>query len=425
METGDVVRLVLLGIVLVLSAFFSTSEAAYLAVRRGKLAAMVQRGERGADRAAKLGARPERLLPTVLTGNNLANVAAASLGTALAASFLSPNWAVPAATGGVTVLLLVFTETTPKTIASNNAERIAILTGRPIRAAEFLFFPAVWLLERFSSLVVRILGTARSTSVTEEEIRSLIDVAEDEGVLQPSEADMLERVFHFGDRQVHEVMTPRTDIVWVGKGTNLQDFLNIYAGETHTRFPVFEGDHQNVVGILSVKDLLEAMAQGRVQPNDSVTEVLRPAYYVPETKLVAQLFEELRGKGQQMAIIVDQHGSVSGLITLKRHLEIIVGPVGEEGEPAREEFVTTGENSYDVDAGMSIQMANEKLELNLPDGDYQTLAGFFLKQVGRIPEVGDHFTYGDMRMEVREMRRVKIERIEVRWLGQRVESAAT
>ena len=422
MDTSDIVRLILLLVALGFSAFFSASEAAFLSVQRSKLAALVQRRAKGADRVARIAGRPEKLFPTVLTGNNLVNVAAAALGTALATSYLSPNWAVVASIGGVTVLLLVFGEILPKTVAAKNAEGLAMVLVRPLQVAAVLFFPAVWLLERLSHITARFFGASGATTVTEEEIRSLIDVAETEGVVEKSEAEMLEKVFHFGDRQVGEVMTPRTDIVWVEKNSTLQDFLGIYARETHTRFPVFEGDQENVVGLLSVKDLLEEMAQGTVQLDDSVTKVLRPVHLVPETKLVAQLFDELREKGQQMAIAIDQHGGVAGLVTLKRLLEVIVGPVGEEGEPVEEDFVAMGQDCYEVNASISIEEANDKLGMDLPEGGYQTLAGFILKQLGRIPHEGDHFHYNDMRLEVKEMQRVKVARVEVRWLSPQVES---
>ena len=414
MDGDDVVRLALLGIAFLLSAFFSGSEAAFLSIQRGRIASMARAKERGADRVERIAGRPEKLLPTVLTGNNLVNVMAASLATSLAASYLSPGMAVIVATAAVTFFLLVFAEMLPKTIASRKAERTAILIVRPLEFAQLLFFPLVWVLERLSSAVARLVGAGESR-VTEEEIRSLIDVAETEGAMESSEAQMLERVFHFGDRQVQEVMTPRTEIAWVEKDATLEEVLAIYAEHTHTRFPVFESNQENIVGVLSIKDLLEEMAQGRLQPTDAATQVLRPHYFVPETKLVGPLFNELRDSGRQMDVCVDQHGGVAGLVTLKRLLEVIVGPVGEEGEPAEKEYNPIGPGWFDVRGGMSVQEANQNLNLELPYGDYQTVAGFVLKQLGRIPAEGDVLEFSGKRLEVKEMRRFKIERIEVSW----------
>jgi len=417
METSDAIRLVLLGFAVLLSAFFAGSEAAFLSVQRSRLAALVLDKVKGAEKVEELASHPEKLLPTVLTGNNLVNVAAAALGTTLAGSYLSPNWAVGASVGGVTVLLLLFGEILPKVIASKNAERLALILVRPLQAAQILFFPIVLVLEMYSRMVERIFGLSGNRLVSEREIRALIDVAEIEGGVEKGEADLLEKVFHFGDLRVGDVMTPRTEVIFVELNTTLQDFLPIYARTTFTRFPAFDGDRENIVGILSVKDLLEEVALGTIQPQDSVTTALRPVHFVPETKPVDDLFDELRALGQQMAITVNEHGGVAGVVTLMQLLEVIVGPVGEEGEPAEEEFVAVGQGQYDVLAAMSTLEANENFGIDLPEGEYQTLAGFVLEQLGHIPREGESFRYGEIQLEVKEMQAVKIHRVEVRILG--------
>ena len=416
MDTSDVVRLVLLGLTVLLSAFFAGSEAAFLSVQRSRLAALILDKVKGAERVEKLASNPEKLLPTVLTGNNLVNVAAAALGTTLAGSYLSPNWAVGVSVGAVTMLLLLFGEILPKVIATKNAEGLALILVRPLQAAQILFFPIVWVLEIYSRMVERIFGLSGSRLVSEREIRALIDVAEIEGGVEKGEAALLEKVFHFGDLRVGDVMTPRTEIIFVELSATLQDFLPIYARTTHTRFPVFDGDRENIVGILSVKDLLEAVAQGTIQLHDSVATALRPAHFVPETKPVDELFDELREVGQHMAITVNEHGGVAGVVTLMQLLEVIVGPVGEEGEPIEEEFVAVGQSQFDVLAAMSILEANENLDIDLPEGDYQTLAGFVLEQLGHIPQEGESFRYGEIELEVKEMQAVKVHRVEVRIL---------
>ena len=416
MDTSDVIRLVLLGLTVLLSAFFAGSEAAFLSVQRSRLAALILDKVKGAERVEKLASNPEKLLPTVLTGNNLVNVAAAALGTTLAGSYLSPNWAVGVSVGAVTVLLLLFGEILPKVIATKNAEGLALILVRPLQAAQILFFPIVWVLEIYSRMVGRIFGLSGNRLVSEREIRALIDVAEIEGGVEKGEAALLEKVFHFGDLRVGDVMTPRTEIIFVELSATLQDFLPIYARTTYTRFPVFDGDRENIVGILSVKDLLEAVAQGTIQLHDSVATALRPAHFVPETKPVDELFDELREVGQHMAITVNEHGGVAGVVTLMQLLEVIVGPVGEEGEPIEEEFVAVGQSQFDVLAAMSILEANENLDIDLPEGDYQTLAGFVLEQLGHIPQEGESFRYGEIELEVKEMQAVKVHRVEVRIL---------
>ena len=422
MDPDDLWKLVLLFVCLALSAFFSASETSYIALSRVRVIHLVNTGRSGAARVSHLLQRPDKLLATVLLGNNLVNTAAAALATAVAISFIdNTNVALLVATLGTTVLLLVFSETLPKSLAWARAERVAFFVSRPLTSLGWLLSPGTSLLQGISYMARRSLGIAPAHfQVTEEEVRTMISVGARAGAVDPTEAEMLEKVFHFGDRQVQEIMTPRTEIVWVEKSMTLEEFLEIYSENTHTRFPAYDGDMENIIGILSVKDLLQAMAK-RGRDGVRLADVLRPSHFIPETKLVGQLFSELRESGQQMAIVIDQFGGVAGLVTLKRLLEVIVGPVGEEGEPAREEFAAIGDNAFDIDAGIGIQEANDELGLRLPDGNYQTLAGFILERLGHIPKEGERLYYQNLCLEVVEMRGVKIERVEVRWVGEPVE----
>ena len=423
MDSGDLWKLIVLPVFLCLSALFSASETAFVALPRARLLHLVNTGKPGAKLVSQMIQRPEKFLATVLLSNNLMNTAATALTTALAISLIdNGDLAVLVATVVTTLLLLVFGETLPKTLAWGRAETVAFALSRPLTLVGWILSPAVRLLQVVSTLVTRVFGISGNRfHVTEEEIRTMISVGSEAGTVEPVEAEMLEKVFRFGDRQVQEIMTPRTEIVWVEKDTTLGEFLLIYSQQTHTRFPVYEADKENIVGILSVKDLLQTMAQYSLQSDSTVSNVLRPAYFVPETKLIGELFSELRLAGRQMAIVIDQHGGVAGLVTLKRLLEVIVGPVGEEGEPAQEEFSTIGENVYDVDAGIAIQEANSDLGLHLPEGDYQTLAGFILEQLGHIPQEGEHVYYRDLRLEITKMTRLKIDRVQIQLVGQPIE----
>ncbi len=423
MDNSDLWKLVLLAVCFVLSGFFSASETAYIALSRARLLHLVNTGRPGARRVSRLADRPEKLLATVLLSNNLVNTAAAALATAVAISLIdNVDLAVLIATIGVTLILLVFAETLPKTMAWRRAEGVAFWVSRPLILVGWALSPPVRVLQWITLMVGRSLRiTPIHSQVTEEEIRTLISVGAQAGAVETTEAEMLEKVFHFGDRHVMEIMTPRTEIAWVAKGTSTEEFLTIYSRETHTRFPVYDEDMENIVGILSVKDLLQTMAQTGIRPGISATDEVRPAYFIPETKLVGELFSELRQAGQQMAVVIDQFGGVAGLVTLKRLIEVIVGPVGEEGKPAREEFEAVGENVYEVDAGMGIQEANDEMGLGLPQGSYQTLAGFILERLGHIPHEGERLHYNNLGLEIKEIRRVKIERVRVWWISQPAE----
>lgn len=415
MDEDNLLRVVLLVVALIFSAFFSGSEAAFLAIQRGRLAHLVRSKVRRADEVAEMANRPERLLPTVLTGNNLVNTAAAALGTALAITLLrsASNSAILLSTIVVTVLLLVFSEIIPKTIAAQHPERWALAVIFPLRLAEFVLRPVAWFLEHLSRLIGKLFGVGSASMVAEEEIRALIDAGREVGSVEPAEAQMLERVFRFGDRQVREMMTPRTEIVAMEKGTRLEEFLKVYSEHSHTRFPVYEGGVDDVLGTLSTKEVLRAMAAGRISGEDDVTQLLWPAYFVPETKLVGELFRELRGAGYQVVMVADEFGGVAGLVTLKQMVEEVVGRVGEEGTARADEYHAIDANTYEVDAGMHIDEANERLGFGIPDGDYETIAGFLLSRLGRIPQEGDHLHHSGYLFEVLEMRGVKIERVKV------------
>ena len=358
--------------------------------------------------------QPERLLSTILLGNNLVNILFATLVTIVTLSIIDNEaLGVIVATAAGTAILLVFGEIIPKAFAVRYPERVAFLYARPLQATEVLMWPIVAVLQFVSKSVLpgRSPGEGDAPSITEGEIRALIDIGEAEGSFEPEEVELLENVFRFGDRQVREVMTPRTEMVFVEMGTSLGDFLRVYAEHSHTRFPVYEGETENVVGIVSAKDVLKTLSFDSRPERGSVTDVVRRAHFVPETKRAAELFEELRASGSQMAIVVDEFGGLAGLVTLKRLLEELAGPVGEEGEAPEEEYSSIDEFTFLVDGAMALDQANEDLGLELPEGDFETVAGFVLDVLGHIPAEGEQFEYAGLRFEVLEMKNLKIETV--------------
>ena len=412
MPEGGSLTIIISVALLVFSAFFSSSEAAFLSVQRTRLSHMVNTGVPGAKRVEDMIDKPERLLSTILLGNNLVNVAFASIMTLIFVGLFEGGTGVLVATAVGTGVLLIVGEIVPKTIAVHHPERVAFLYARPLKGVEYLLLPVVvildWTTHRLSSWLG---GASTRGSITEGELRTLIDIGEAEGTFEPSEAEMLENVFRFGDRQVREVMTPRTEIVSLGRGATFSQFLSLYSDNSHTRFPVYRDDEDNVIGIISSKDILKVMSTRGIGQDDSVTDVIRDALFVPETKLVSELFDEMRHSGNQMAMIVDEFGGLSGLVTLKRLVEEVVGPVGEEGEAPEEEYEAIDENTFQVEGGMSIEEINEELEISLPDGDYETVAGFVLDVLGHIPAEGEQFDYGNLKFEILEMNRMKIDTV--------------
>ncbi len=408
----DLPNLILIVVLVLLSGFFSSSESAYLTLRgTARLAHLVNIGAPGAARVARMVEDPARLFSTILLGNNLVNIGFTAVVTALFITVLDDQAVgILVATAIGTSVILVFGEIIPKTFAVRFPERIATLYAFPLRIVELAFLPIVVLLDWVSGLAnIGASETDEEKSITEGELRTLIDIGEAEGALETEEAALLESVFRFGDREVRDMMTPRTEIVFMERGADLGHFLEIYAEHSHTRFPVYKEDEDNIVGILSAKDILKAMSSKAMKHEESVTSVIRDAFFVPETKRIAELFDELRKSGNQMAIVVDEFGGISGLVTLKRLLEEVAGRVGEEGVSPEEEFEAIGENTFQVDGGMSIDEAIENFGFQPPEGEFETMAGFALEVLGHIPKEGERFEHGDFRIEVTKMSDLKIE----------------
>ena len=419
MDAGDSWRLALLVVCLGLSGFFSASETAFIALPRARLMHLVRSGRPGADRVSHIIQRPERFLATVLLGNNLVNTAAAALATVLALNLITnQGLSVLAATAGVTTFLLLFGETVPKNIAWRRSEKVAFAVSRPIRLVELTLSPVVTLLQLFSTMTNRALGISASTpQIGEEEIRTMIAAGAQTGAVDAGEAALLEKVFRFGDRQIREIMTPRPEIVWIENGDNLERFLEVYSEHTHTRFPVYEESMENVLGVLSVKDILSGMEGLKGEASGPVTKDLRPAFFVPEMKSVSETFNVMREGGHSVVLTVDEFGGIAGLATLKQMMAVIVGQMGDEGSAPEETVTALGRDAFLMDAGLAISDINEELGLGIPEGDYQTLAGFILDRMGRIPDVGDALEFGDLRFTIRTMERVRIEEVELRRLS--------
>jgi len=405
-STASILYLVAL---LFLSAFFSGSEAAMLSVQRVRIQHLVSTKTAGAARVARMVESPDKLLPPILLGNNLVNTGAAALATAVTLSVVSDeSQGVLIATGVVTVALLIFGESLPKTAAARHAERVAIVVALPLEWLSWLLRPVSFLLERLSAGVALLIGGGSSRgAITGEEIKAMVTVGRDEGAVESGEAEMIRRVLEFGDRHVREVMTPRPEVIWVELGTTIRQFLDLYNVNYHTRFPVYQEQIDNVVGIVAVKDVMRLLSGG-ADLDAPVTESVRPPLFVPETKRGQELFDEMRASGNQIAMIADEFGGVAGLVTLKRLVEDIVGKVGDEDQAIVDEIVEVNEDTFDLDAAMSIADFNEHLELELPSGEYETVAGFVLEQLGNVPVIGDQVAYQNLHFAVTEMRGVRI-----------------
>lgn len=404
----------LLVICLVLSAFFSGSETAFISLQRFRLEYLVSTEVKNASKVAKLIEKPEKFLSVVLFGNTLVNAAAAALATAIAVHYWGEQNGIIFATIGLTVVLLIFCEATPKTVATHHAERLSMLLHRPIQLISWLFTPFVIALSWLANAFTRVVGgtPVPRSIISDEEIRTMISVGRKEGTVEEAEAKMLHKVFDFGDHPVHEIMVPRLEVYALQEGSTIADFLKLYMETPISRYLVYRENMDNVVGMIAVKDVLMARARGTITDESTIDELLRPAYFTPESVLINKLFFEMRDNNYRMAVVVDEYGGTAGIVSLSRLVEEIVGEVGDEMAGIEKDYEIINENTFQIDGGMRVSEANEEMELHLPeDEEYETVAGFILHLLGHIPRRNEQLRYHDLKIVITEMKGQKIEKI--------------
>ncbi len=403
------------------SAFISATEVALLGSRRFRISRLAEEGDQRADAVLKVLGDNERFFGTILLVGNIFNIMVASVGTSLAIATIGGG--EPSAISTIvatiiaTILVVVVGELTPKSVAALIAERWALNTARVILFLMRVSTPLVWAFTLPPRAIVRLAGgreALATPAVTSAELRLLIDQGEEAGTVEESQGTMLDNIFKFGELEVRDVMTPRPEIVWISADTTFSEFLSTYRDRPHTRFPVYDDEHDDVVGILSVKDVMVSQAENRLDPSQPVTRLMRPAMFVPETKRLDDLFEMMQESGDKIALAVDEFGGIAGLITLTRVVEQIVGRTGEEGSRPPRRFIEVNENTFVVDGGMPVEEANNELQMEIPEGEYETLAGFFLEQAQSIPREGSRIRYGSLRLQVSEMQNNRISSIRIR-----------
>lgn len=396
---------------ILVSAFSSASETALTSVSRIKIKHLSEEGNVTAKYLEKLLEHPNRFLATILFMNNLVNIGAASLATVLAANYFR-HFAAGIATGITTIIILIYGEITPKSFAVQNAERIALLVARPIELLCRILFPFVRVFISISNFFIKILGgkTLREGPfITEEEIKTIVSVGEEEGVIEEEEREMIHSIFEFGDTITREVMVPRTDMVCVEGNMSLQEVLSLIMLEGHSRIPVYEESVDNILGIVYAKDLLSYLNEGKFDV--SLKDLMRQAYFIPETKKVSDLLRELRKKKIHIAIVVDEYGGTAGLVTIEDLLEEIVGEIFDEYDLEETMIETIDENTVLVDARVGIDEINELLGVNLPDCECDTIGGFVFNLFGKVPVEGEKIKFEQLNFTIQKIGGRRIQKI--------------
>jgi len=392
-------------------AVVNSIEIAVVGANRIRVRHLAEGGSRSAQALERLHGHQERFFAAIVLLQNVLVVLAAAMGTLIGAEVAGAA-GVAVATVLEALALALFGELIPKVLAAHASERFALFVAVPAEALTQVLGPFVQALGFLPGVLSRrILGVRLEAgpSVTEAELRMLIEVSAESGTMAESEAELLDRVFHFGDRRVHEVMVPRTEVVWLPRESRVSDFYAVYAETPHSRFPVFDESPDQVVGILGIKDVLAALAAGQIGAGSGVEALTRPAFFVPETKPIGELFREMQASGTQMAIAVDEFGGTAGIVTLEQLLEEMVGPMRDELRPAETEITQVDEYTTQVDGSLSVEEAREELGIDIPEGPYDTIAGFVLSRLGHIPQEGEQLAVDDLRLTVAVMKGPKIE----------------
>ena len=407
--------LILFLISLAAAAFFCSAETAFIGMQRLRLKHLVHTNHPKAKIVAKILDKPEKFLATVLLCINFFETAVATLGTVMAVSLWGENLGAAIATIVITILTLVLVEFIPKSFSARYGERIALLYARPIEIISIVLYPFVYVLNHIGIRFTKVAGEGSEPrpTISEDEFRTAITVGEAEGVWEEEEAEMLHKAFEFADRPVSEVMQPRTEVTWLRQGTTLAGFLDIYRQYPFSRFPVYKGTTDNVVGVLSIKDVIMAQANQSLTLDSPIDELVRPVHFVPETKRLGELLAEMRDNNYHMVAVVDEYGGVAGIAALEQLTQEIMGVIGDELAVKEKDFVPIDAHTCEVDGGVRVEEANEELDLDLPTGDYETVAGFILSRLERIPKQGEHLKYKDLKITIAQMHGRKIEKIQI------------
>lgn len=398
-------QIILLLALLVLSGFFSSSETALFSISRTKARHLAKQPGKTNTLIKQMKDDPHRLLSTILIGNNIVNVAASAIATRLTIDIFSTygtfgestGYAIGTVTGIMTILILVFGEVFPKSIATQNSIIVARVVIYPIYWCSLFFFPIVLFLDFIPKLTGKISPTP---AVTEEELMTFVEVVEEEGEIKEAEKELIHNVFEFDDTNASEILTPRADMFVVEADSPLD--LQIIADSGYTRIPVIEEGIDHVVGVLNVKDLLSRHAKG--ETGTDVRKIMRPPYFVPEHKKLDSLLRQFKKRKSHMAIVVDEHGGVSGLITLEDAIEELVGEIRDETDKEEPLIVRKKNKDWIVMGKTDIDEVNDKIGMDIPDSmEYDTFSGYVLEQIGRIPSENESITLGKFDIVVKSM----------------------
>ena len=422
MDSSVPIQAVTILILVLLSAFFSSAETSMTAANRIRIHSLAEQGNKRAIILEKIISNSGKMLSTILIGNNIVNIAASSLATTFTMKVFGSMY-IGVATGVMTLLVLLFGEITPKTIATLKADDLALTYARPIYALMTVLTPVIYIVGKLANgilFLLRVDPNAKKDTITEHELRSMVNVGQENGVIEREEKQMIYNVFDFGDSAAKDVMIPRIDMTFIDVESSYQELLDIFKEDMHTRFPVYEDNTDNVIGIINIKDLL-------LYPDNeqfSIRKILREPYFTYEYKRTTDLMLEMRKASVNLAIVLDEYGSTAGLVTLEDLLEEIVGEIRDEYDEDEEEPIREIQpgREYQVLGSAKLSDLNEVLGTKLESEDYDSVGGYIIEQLDCLPREGESVTLEDgMRLVVDVLDKNRIELVHI-WLPEHRET---
>ena len=412
MDPDGTWQIISLVILLMFSAFFSASETALMSLSKIRLRHMVESEIKGAALIDRLLKNPSKLLGAILVGNNIANIGASALATSLAMFYWGAS-GVAIATVVMTILVLIFGEITPKSLAAQNSEKIALKVAGPIRLITFILNPIIIVLIHITNAIIKVLGGEADKQrpfITEEELKTMVSVSHEEGVLEGEEKQMIYNVFEFGDSQAKDVMTPRTDMIVANVNSTYSELITIFKEEQFSRMPIYEDTVDNIVGILYIKDLIFFEDE---KEEFSIEKHMRIPYFTYEYKSTVDLFADMRAKRAPIAILLDEYGGTAGLVTIEDLVEEIVGDIEDEYDDDDDKIEVIKEDEFIVDGDTKISMVNEMIGLNIESEDFDSIGGFVTGILGRLPKTGETIHYNDTKFIIQNTSKNRIVKLKI------------
>jgi putative hemolysin len=389
-------QIAILAALLILSALFSGVETAMVSINQIKAKALVKQRKKGAAVLYRLKQKPHKLIITLLIGNNLANIGAASLAAVIFTDMFGSS-GIGIATGIMTFLVLIFGEITPKTFASQNAEKVSLFAARPVEILSIIFAPFVWIFDKITQIMLKVVGSKGEAGLSETELETIVTMGRKEGILEKEAAEIMHNVLKFGGTTAREIMTPRIDMIIIDGNKKLNEVLDLIVKTPYSRYPV-SVEHNKIEGILDIDDVLKQVRDKKL--TRKVKSILRPILFVPESKEIDDLLTEFEGKEVPMAIVVDEYGDIEGLVTVEDILEEIVGDIFDKSKAKNIFFNKIEENIIKVDAKTPIDELNKALKLGIKTGQFNTIAGYVQDRLQRIPHQGEKIKLRNATIEI-------------------------